>query len=201
MPELLIEALEEDLAGIRSYMNALPNLKQHKKQTFWLHKDQKPRTAIEVAIKRLSKFANLGDTYLGAEWWTQQVDGGPGGKLGFHVDKDEGIASNQQYLVHSEYSSVFYLTDTGGGTLVLDQWSPNGNGYTPAIPEHAELIFPARNKYLLFKGELLHGVIPGEDTHGTSRQTFLINFWPRKPDAPNCLAGVYLYMYISLFLS
>lgn len=113
------------------------------------------------------------------------MDGDSSGKLGFHVDKDEGIASDQHYLVHPEYSSVFYLTNTGGGTLILDQWSPEGNGYTPEVPKEAELIFPERNKYLLFNGELLHGVIPGEDAPGTKRVTFLINYWSAKPAEPN----------------
>ena len=36
-----------------------------------------------------------------------------------------------------------------------------GNGYEPELPEEGELVCPEANKYVIFNGTLLHGVIPG----------------------------------------
>jgi hypothetical protein len=46
-------------------VNALPGLKNGKKQTFWMSKDHVPKTAIEFAVKRLAKFANLSSENAG----------------------------------------------------------------------------------------------------------------------------------------
>jgi len=52
-------------------------------------------------------------------------------------------------------SSVLFLTESGGPTLVLDQ-DPQG----PLAPR-GWLVQPCPNQLLAFKGNLLHGVIPG----------------------------------------
>ena len=52
-------------------------------------------------------------------------------------------------------SSVLFLTETGGPTLVLDQ-SPDGQ-----LAERGWLVQPCPNRLLAFQGNLLHGVIPG----------------------------------------
>jgi hypothetical protein len=113
-----------------------------------------------------------------------------GQPLGFHVDKDESIASNQMYLSHPEYSSILYLTDNGGPTLVLDQYSPNGNGYSPRVPHQGEISYPTHNKYVVFNGDLLHGVLPGDHNRYSGvhnqRTTFLVNYWNDAPEEPNC---------------
>ncbi len=52
-------------------------------------------------------------------------------------------------------SSVLFLTESGGPTLVLDQ-DPQG-----PLAARGWLVQPCPNQLLAFKGNLLHGVIPG----------------------------------------
>lgn len=76
--------------------------------------------------------------------------------------------------------------------MITDQWSPQGAGYSPQVAEHGYLSFPERNKYLIFNGELLHGVLSGAHNAerpappGAKRLTFLVNWWDYKPEEPNC---------------
>ncbi len=53
-------------------------------------------------------------------------------------------------------SSVLFLTESGGPTLVLDQ-DPQG-----PLASRGWLVQPCPNQLLAFKGNLLHGVIPGK---------------------------------------
>jgi hypothetical protein len=102
------------------------------------------------------------------------------------VDKDESIASNKHYLSHPALASILYLTSVGGPTAITDQWSPHGSGYAPAVPRTGALSHPRVNKYLVFHGELLHGVLPGPPLDQGYRLTFLVNWWTYKPEEPNC---------------
>ena len=108
------------------------------------------------------------------------------GTIIWHVDKDESVASNKYYLSHPTLGSILYLTSTGGPTAITNQWSPEGNGYTPELPDSGVLSFPEVNKYAVFHGELLHGVLPGKHGDEGYRLTFLVNWWSYKPEEPNC---------------
>lgn len=188
LPEELLLGLEGDCDAISKLTATQPALRNNKYQTYWFPLDAAPRTALEVALQHLRPLAMVGGAHVGAEWWVQSIEGGPSGKIGFHVDKDEAIASNQHYLAHPEYSSILYLSNTGGSTLIFDQYSPNGNGYEPVKPQEGDLSMPQRNKYVVFNGDLLHGVLPGpSQAQASKRVTFLVNYWDRKPDEPNCL--------------
>lgn len=117
-----------------------------------------------MVVRELSSCVSIGRDgkgYAGAEWWVQIVNAGPSGKLGFHLDKDESVASNKRYLVrtrsnvrrgtdwcdicarvvcvtqvHPEWSSVYYLTAAGGCTLIFDQHSPNGTILSQCTAHH-----------------------------------------------------------------
>jgi len=139
-----------------------------------------------MAINRFWNILKPGDDIAGCEWWIQKV--ASNANIGFHLDKDESIASNKRYLVHPVWATILYLSDVGGATIIFDQYSPNGNGYVPADPHEAEMVFPKKNKYSVFIGDLLHGVMPGDPSStGVERITFLMNWWKVKPEAPNCL--------------
>jgi len=191
-PPALVQRLEEECKLIAAYERELPALLNGKYRTRWFPKGQEPRTAIEEAIVRLRDLVKPHSKNVGAEWWVQLVAAGPTGMIGWHVDKDESVASNKHYLSHPQYASIFYLTDLGGPTMITDQWSPHGSGYTPVVAEHGYLSFPERNKYLIFHGELLHGVLSGAHNAerpappGAKRLTFLVNWWDYKPEEPNC---------------
>jgi hypothetical protein len=52
-------------------------------------------------------------------------------------------------------SSVFYLTDAGAPTLVLNKTTNRGgNKQTPIIPHKGYFSYPKKNRYFMFKGDL-----------------------------------------------
>lgn len=55
-----------------------------------------------------------------------------------------------------------------------------------------EMSFPLPNKFLMFRGDLLHGVVAGQTSRDigatTRRLTFLVNFWASVPQPPNCVS-------------
>lgn len=172
--------------------------------TFWrplFNKDTgemtKPRFAIEVAIMLIfqSDFANLRNKRVkGGEWWVQHRAATE--DIGFHHDKDEGMASLKSTMKFPEVSTVTYLTDTGGPTLIFNQTTPDGNRDVPILPHQAFLSYPRRNRHLLFRGNLQHGVVGALALQGEvqglqlrssdRRTTLLVNWWAEKPMPPNC---------------
>merc|ERR1712166_187317 len=103
---------------------------------------------------------------MGGEWWVQLRKTNE--NIGFHVDKDEGVASEEQWMKMPALSTVTYLTDEGGPTLV----------------------FPKKNRHILFRGNLQHGVVGefGEKGVDIKRVTFLVNWWDKKPMSPYCMS-------------
>ena len=76
-------------------------------------------------------------------------------------------------------------------TLVFNQTTPDGNEEIPPLPRRAWISYPRRNKHLLFRGNLQHGV-SGElsvwpDDQAHSRMTLLVNWWRDAPKLPNCV--------------
>ena len=52
----------------------------------------------------MSQNAFKGAKVVGAEWWYQARDTTE--NIGFHYDKDEGIASNEMRMVYPQISTV-----------------------------------------------------------------------------------------------
>jgi hypothetical protein len=93
----------------------------------------------------------------GFEWWvhTRPIQANLGHNL--HFDTDEALLSQEGKITHPLLSSVLYLTggEQGGATIVLDQ--------TPDSETNAEQSWrsvPKDNSFLVFPGNLLHGVLP-----------------------------------------
>ena len=173
-----------------------PNLKDSKAATNWASMAQirNPRSATEIAIAILYEFAFPGGEepeggIAGGEWWVQMRNSNE--NIGFHVDKDEGIASEEQWMKMPVLSTVTYLTDVGGPTLVLNQSSTRGgNRQEPELPVNGVLVYPKKNRHMLFRGNLQHGVIGEFGQHvegGGERITFLVNWWDKRPIAPYCM--------------
>ena len=65
---------------------------------------------VELAIASLAALAFEGlppdvfATVAGAEWWAQRRTGSDG--IGFHFDKDEGVASEHQWMKMPMFSTV-----------------------------------------------------------------------------------------------
>jgi hypothetical protein len=130
-----IHDLYESCLEVEKYSasNAAMN-KFNKRSTYWTARSKiyKPAHAIDDAIKNLLQLlknemltSGTTDRVAGAEWWVQirkeKED------ISFHYDKDESVASNQMIMKFPLASTVTYITETGGPTLVLNMTTPDGN--------------------------------------------------------------------------
>jgi hypothetical protein len=52
--------------------------------------------------------------------------GQPDEDIGFHYDKDEGIASEQMRMVYPHTSSITYLSNVGAPTFIMNMTTPDG---------------------------------------------------------------------------
>jgi hypothetical protein len=211
LPEALLAAVAE-MAPTLSKESAEPERERYKfgkRNTWWFPlRDsqgarQPARSALEMAIHHLYDlvFGASRTEIVGAEWWFQEQ--GPAEGIGYHYDKDEAYASEHMTMRFPEVSTVTYLTDVGAPTIVLNQTTPDGNLEVPLLPQEGILVHPQRNKHLVFRGNLNHGVsgelsrwAPGGEMHAQlsdasrqpgemRRRTLLINWWRAQPMPPN----------------
>jgi hypothetical protein len=108
-----------------------------------------------------------------AEWWCHCRPHASGHQLHFDSD-DEGRGGVRNPVC----STVLVLTEggVGGETLVTSQ-----SATSRTLCETGWLCQGQRNRLLAFKGNLLHGVVPGggcDALHKTGRRiTFMVAFW------------------------
>jgi len=151
--------------------------------TFWLPRGVAPAHVVEEAALALWKLARPRGC-AGAEWWigrshTTRIP------LEFHFDQDV----KGRRLRHPRLSSVFFFNPVRGGQLAVTDQIPGGGAAT-----RLETIAPRRNRYAVFPGNLLHGVLdargrsPGRRLPGPAghlRVTLVVNYWERRPtDVP-----------------
>ena len=151
--------------------------------TFWLPRGVSPAHVVEEAALALWKLARPRGC-AGAEWWigrshTTRIP------LEFHFDQD--VKGRQRR--HPRLSSVFFFNPVRGGQLAVTDQIPGGGAAT-----RLETIPPRRNRYAVFPGNLLHGVLdargrsPGRRLPGPAgrlRVTLVVNYWERRPtDVP-----------------
>ncbi len=151
--------------------------------TFWLPRGVSPAHVVEEAALALWKLARPRGC-AGAEWWigrshTTRIP------LEFHFDQDV----KGRRLRHPRLSSVFFFNPVRGGQLAVTDQIPGGGAAT-----RLETIAPRRNRYAVFPGNLLHGVLdargrsPGRRLPGPAgrlRVTLVVNYWERRPtDVP-----------------
>lgn len=177
--------------------------------THWvpLQEESAAHHAIEQAAALLFALILRGDSLLspdqaadlvGGEWWLQE-QGGDDFPKEFHTDQDLYVVESADGSIcssssHPTLSSVLYLGDVGGATAVFSQRrraADEASGCSALVPEEparAVLSFPRKNQLLVFRGDLLHGVmhpmLPPRGvppTDDAPRLTLLINFWSRRP--------------------
>lgn len=158
--------------------------------SYFYQLDSNPGTVIDAAIQELHSLL-LGSAYgpcmtgvTSAEWWAHCRE--PDEPHQLHFDLREAALRqglHHYHLQHPLVSSVLFLTESGGPTLVLDQ-DPQG-----PLASRGWLVQPCPNQLLAFKGNLLHGVIPGrpnastadESSHqqfsGGKRITLIVAWW------------------------
>lgn len=152
--------------------------------TFWEPTDSGRPTLMSAVASVLAPLVPRSDGCAGVEWWARVRSGEE--PMSLHQDKDESLLKTTGQLSHPHYASVLYLSDYGGPTIVLE---PGPEGSPPAVNDQswATLSWPRRNGFLIFRGDLPHGV--GALTGGEAtprRGTLLINWWHRRPTAPGC---------------
>ncbi|OQR99263.1 hypothetical protein ACHHYP_07121 [Achlya hypogyna] len=124
----------------------------------------------QLAMERFPKVKNA----KFAEWWTHCRPHNSGHQ--FHFDSaDEGRDGVRNPIV----STVMFLeAPVGGPTCVTDQ----AFGGT-ALAKHGWLVHPKENRFVVFNGKVLHGVVPGRGPGKFSlllrprRVTFMVAFW------------------------
>ena len=122
---------------------------------------------------------------VGAEWWIHKRPRGKNLGHALHWDSDERSVNGVGNVRHPEWSSVCYLSGSGGSissgrTVVFDARVDDME-----YPDKCWVAKPSNNgDVLLFDGELLHGVLPGRRGGGggrtgndDTRLTLMVGFW------------------------
>src|SRR5213080_2076555 len=147
--------------------------------TFWLPRGSVPAHAVEEAVIALWRLAGA-RRCDGAEWWlgrayTTDIP------VEFHFDED--VKGRRRR--HPRLSSVFFFNSVRGGQLAVTDQRPGMREAT-----RLETVKPRRNRYALFAGDLLHGVLdargrtPGRPLagpRGRLRVTLVVNYWRERP--------------------
>jgi hypothetical protein len=166
-------------------------LRQSYFTTFWLPRGAAPAHPLEEAVLALWPLARARSA-LGAEWWIGRAHT-TSIPVDFHFDQDV----KGRRLCHPLVSSVFFFNAVRGGQLAVTNEVPGRSTAT-----RLETVAPRCNRYAVFAGNLLHGVLdargraPGRRVPGPAgrlRVTLVANYWDRRPAAvPTWLAsGVY----------
>lgn len=167
--------------------------------TFWFPCDAQPTNIAEEAVVELFRQVEPGPTCIGMEWWLGRL--GYGKRLRMHFDRDLGLEKQTGRCVHPLLSSVLYLNAyPSSPTLILDQvLSADEKTMIPAKPEFGKSIDAIPNHYVVFPGNLRHGVEPSPESlqrdsvtderrrNSELRLTLLVNYWHRRPSPPTCM--------------
>jgi hypothetical protein len=188
LPETLVRKARRAIARLGS-----KGLRESYFTTFWLPRGAAPAHAVEEAVLALWRLAGV--RCAGVEWWvgrshTTRVP------VDFHFDQDVKGARRR----HPLCSSVFFFNSVRGGHLAVTEQVPGRGGEpVPAVATRLETVKPRRNRYALFDGNRLHGVLdargrtPGRPLAGPKgrlRVTLVVNFWGRRPtNVPEWLAS------------
>lgn len=161
--------------------------------TFWLPRGAEPANVLEEAALALARHARV--ECAGIEWWigrtyTTRVP------IGFHFDEDVKGRRRRHPLI----SSVFFFNAVRGGQLAITDATPG------RAPQRLEAVKPRRNRYAIFKGNLLHGVLdrdgrtpsrPLSGPRGRLRVTLVVNYWEAPPEGVPLFSGSRTYRALS----
>jgi hypothetical protein len=174
LPLPLVRRAREAIGRIGS-----ERLRQSYFTTFWLPRGAVPAHAVEEAVLALWRLAGA-RRCDGAEWWlgrayTTDIP------VEFHFDQD--VRGRRRR--HPRLSSVFFFNSVRGGQLAVTDQVPASRAAM-----RLETVAPRRNRYAIFAGSLLHGVLdargrtPGRrvpGARGRLRLTLVVNYWDRRP--------------------
>jgi hypothetical protein len=180
--------------------------------TFWfdLRGTPAPACVVEEAVLALAPHVpgasppHVGRRggIVGVEWWLSRMHA-TDVRVDFHQDRDERLALAGGPLRHPRVSSVLFLNRVRGGALAVTAEPPceDNPSLAPERLDTLELVAPRPNRFVLFAGDLTHGVldadnrVPDGRLPGPSRRrlTIALNWWHRRPtDVPTFAErGVY----------
>ncbi len=168
------------------------NLENGYSTTFWFPRVAEPTNIVEETIAALIKLAVPPATCIGTEWWLGRLGYNKG--LNFHFDRD--LTRSQQFGEHEHplYASILYLNSFPSSPTVILGQTPGSDPKKPAYRESVEAV---ANRYAVFRGNLLHGVVPDADSvngrDGSEhrpeevRLSLLVNYWHVRPMPPICV--------------
>jgi len=165
--------------------------------TFWLPFGVQPTNIVEQCVTELCALVQPGPTCMGMEWWLGRLKLGE--SLPFHTDRDRSLRKLTGQIAHPLWSSILYLNRfPGSPTIVYDQvLAPDGHSWIPPQPSAGKSLDAIPNHYVVFQGDLRHGVVangkekpnarPAKNAKSPRmRLTLLVNYWDRRPSPPNC---------------
>lgn len=157
----------------------------------WLDLSEEPTNAIHQALLQVTETLSPEDrkTIAGIEWWAHRRPFRSAGAKGsaefdfrtrflnhhLHYDTDDVVVEEDGDWHHPEISSVLYLTDGSGPTLIVNQ--TRLELLDPSAI--SALVTPRQNLFAHFKGDLLHTVLPPE-APAPERVAIAIAFWGKQ---------------------
>jgi hypothetical protein len=139
----------------------------------------------------------LGDQPIGPgsgfEVWCGHTTGALRGGAYLHVDNDEARRLASGECVSPTYGSILYLGPggrlPGGETIFLDpsRSSENPDPFRTYSREAlintpgSKIVLAQQGKLVIFRGHVLHAVLPLTDRIASPRVTLLANFWRNRP--------------------
>jgi hypothetical protein len=165
---------------------------------FWFPLGARPANLVEEIIPRLWALARPGPRCIGTEWWLGRLRYGQ--SLALHFDRDMALEQQTGQVAHPLWSSILYLNRyPSSPTVILDQVLDRGCGaLVPAVARNGKAVDPLPNQYVVYRGDLHHGVVASGaaiESAGQSRNavqpsemrlTLLVNYWDRRPLPPVC---------------
>lgn len=158
------------------------------RETFWFSLERKPANIFEAVVGSLKKLARPSRQVIGVEWWFSvlRTDTTPQWLLPYHFDRNDLYEEDIHKLQHPEKSSVLFLNRVPNAELVVTDQILTEKGERPRQPRAMRFIPPRKNQYVVFPGQLYHGVIgrmwrPARP--GKLRISMAVNWWREKPKA------------------
>lgn len=161
-------------------------------RTFWFPLSAEPHNVIEQIARTLHGRIPERERIIGVEWWLGRMNTCDV-PLDFHHDRDLTLFEETGRIAHPKWSSVLYLNEVKGGSLVVTDQRLLRRGeelrLSPAEAGSSDVVRPAANRFVVFPGNLFHGVLDVNDAVPSGKRagkaewrlSVVINWWTHKP--------------------